>query len=1088
MILIGSCLIPGVLAAGKVVTEGDTLLKTKDVRSISPNDGKGIIVGVISDGADNYSQAVQSGDLPDNVVILSSSCKSTKDEGTAMMEIVHDIAPGATLLFHDYGCGGDDALKSAYDALVDAGANIIVSDLEFSDWPFFEDNAVALHLSELMQKNPNLILVAAAGNLADKHYQAEFSRQSDGTHNFSGKTGIPVDIQPKGALKVILEWDDLYSSPVNKYELRLVDRTSGKIVQVGKRDITQRGFPLQALRYQNLGKEKETNQYEIQVWAEDGVATRNIELFIETDNLASIDSSHLIFDDSIYGISATPGVVTVAACKPTEPEIQKISSRGTITISHPSPASRDKPDITAPDTVSVSGAGGFGAPVQGIFEGTSASAPHIAGLIALLWSNFPDMSAAEIKDALFSTATDLGDPGWDQIYGYGLADADAMYTHLQSTQGEPKEPTDVKEPVITKPPTPAETGPSSAITRPTVLSTPGTYTLANDITDTTELIIEITSSGVTLDGGGYVIKGRSVSTGKEPVFQTGVVVHPGVSDVSLKNLKILDTFNAIAIDSAKSVTITGSTLDNNTNGIFVTASDSVQIDSCSMRDNGFSGVILESGTSESKITSCTIQGGVNGIVIEGSSDDEISSNTIEGAIDSGILLEHDTSAITIKKNTFSQNGEQGIDCISAKDLIITENQFLDNKLNGIMLHGSTGNEITQNLFTGNMRGVNVYQSDNNRIQNNEFTANRGSAIMFQPSAGNIVAGNLITQNRGQGIFIMYRVDRDSKNLIFNNYFSNEENIGIEEGAQSNYVYNIDREAGENILGGDELGGNVWSIPSGQGFSQTCPDGDGDGFCDTPYTADQVLDNLPLKDTGQITGSEAVSSGIVPRTPETADDWADEGVLLRDKGDYLGAISAFDAALALNPSHEEALRNKALAYTKLGMMPEAIAAIDVAISAYPNSVKMIQTKGDFYLVDLKDYGNAASAYEQALALDPKDVHTLINMAFAVTRLGDSDRAFDLYSQVLEIQPDLADAWSKAGNILYNKGDYAQALQYHQKSTELNPNSALFWYNTGLSLLKTGDYAKAASMFQNALMIDPEYESAMKGLLQAQQMGA
>lgn len=1065
------------------MTEGDTLLKTKDVREILPIDGKGIVVGVISDCAKSYAEAVQSGDLPDTVKILSSECTQCTNEGTAMLEIVHDIAPGATLLFHDPGCGPDDKLKEAYDALVDAGANIIVSDLEAPNWPFFEDNDVALHLADLLKKHPDLILVAAAGNFGTKHYQAEYSQQN-GIHSFSGKPGIQVDLPLNKGLQIFFQWDDPFNSAENKYKVQIVDRETGEVKAVGKRDITNREAAYQTLEYRRY-REDDPAKVEIQVIAEEGVALRNIELIINYENGISIDTANLIPDDSIYGISATPGIITVAACKPTAPEIQGISSRGKITISHPSSTSREKPDITAPDTVSVSGAGGFKTP----FEGTSAAAPHIAGLLALIWSNYPDLSAEQLKDALFATATDLGDQGWDQVYGNGLADAKALSDYLSTTAGEPIEPGDIAEPDITVPPTQAPADITSGITRPVVITNPGSYSITNDITDTGEVIIDITSSGVTLDGGGHTVSGRIMTSGMgDPTFQTAVMVRPSLSDITIKNLEIGNAYNGIMVDSASDVTISGSTIDYTTNGIVVQGSDAVTIDTCTLTDNGASGIILSGGTTGSQIKSSEISGGVNGIVVDRSITNEITSNTIQGAIDSGILLEHDTSAITISKNTLSQNGEHGIDCISAKDGIILENKFENNKLNGIMLHGSTGNTIAGNTFSGNMRGVNVYQSDNNIIQGNEFSGNRGSALMFQPSSGNVVSGNLITQNQGQGIFIMYRVDRDSKNLIFDNYFSNEVNIGIEDGADSNYDYYIPQKEGENILGGEKLGGNVWCSPSGQGFSEICTDADDDGFCDTPYTQPQIVDNLPLKYSGELAGYMTVSVGIVPKVPETADDWADEGIRLRDKGDYHGAIAAFDAALALNPAHEEALRSKALAYAKLEMMPEAITAINVAISYYPNSVKMIQTKGDFYLVDMQDYQNAVAAYEQALAIDPKDVHSLINLAFAVTRLGDTQKAFDIYKQVLEIQPDLADAWSKAGNILYKMGNYDEALKYHQKSTELTPNSALFWYNTGLTLLQMGKYADAAQMFQNALLIDPQYESAQKGLQQAQQLGA
>lgn len=59
------------------------------------------------------------------------------------------------------------------------------------------------------------------------------------------------------------------------------------------------------------------------------------------------------------------------------------------------------------------------------FSGTSASTPVIAGAAALLRSLWPNLTAEEVVDILLTTATDLGDPGTDQVYGRGLLNVGA---------------------------------------------------------------------------------------------------------------------------------------------------------------------------------------------------------------------------------------------------------------------------------------------------------------------------------------------------------------------------------------------------------------------------------------------------------------------------------------------------------------------------------------------------------------------------------------------------------------------------------------------------------------------------------------
>jgi subtilisin family serine protease len=58
-------------------------------------------------------------------------------------------------------------------------------------------------------------------------------------------------------------------------------------------------------------------------------------------------------------------------------------------------------------------------------SGTSMAAPYVTGVAAIVWSKNPTLSAAEVRQALESTAKDLGEEGKDYEYGYGLVQADA---------------------------------------------------------------------------------------------------------------------------------------------------------------------------------------------------------------------------------------------------------------------------------------------------------------------------------------------------------------------------------------------------------------------------------------------------------------------------------------------------------------------------------------------------------------------------------------------------------------------------------------------------------------------------------------
>jgi subtilisin family serine protease len=65
------------------------------------------------------------------------------------------------------------------------------------------------------------------------------------------------------------------------------------------------------------------------------------------------------------------------------------------------------------------------------FSGTSMATPHVSAVAALVWSYFPMCNAEQIRNTLAKSAEDLGDPGRDHKFGYGLVQARAAYDRLQ---------------------------------------------------------------------------------------------------------------------------------------------------------------------------------------------------------------------------------------------------------------------------------------------------------------------------------------------------------------------------------------------------------------------------------------------------------------------------------------------------------------------------------------------------------------------------------------------------------------------------------------------------------------------------------
>ena len=212
-----------------VISQGDTAQRSDIARKKYGVNGKGVKVGVLSDSYNNLGTAkkgVKQGELPGPgnpfqfhkpVDVLEDLDSGGEDEGRAMLEIVHDVAPGSTLAFHTAFLGEADFAQGIQD-LADKGCQVIADDVSYFDEPFFQDGIIAQSVDE--SKKKGVAYFSSAGN--DWLNSYEYAYQSSdvellgpgaGTaQNFSAAGDPPVYAQPVyippgGTLVSSFQWD-----------------------------------------------------------------------------------------------------------------------------------------------------------------------------------------------------------------------------------------------------------------------------------------------------------------------------------------------------------------------------------------------------------------------------------------------------------------------------------------------------------------------------------------------------------------------------------------------------------------------------------------------------------------------------------------------------------------------------------------------------------------------------------------------------------------------------------------------------------------------------------------------------------------
>jgi hypothetical protein len=446
---------------GIATTQGDQSLRSDFLRNGFNLNGDSIKVGVLSDSyntlpGDPASTDVSNGDLPgvgnsensDAVeVIKEYPLGRSGDEGRAMLQIIHDIAPKAKLAFRTGFVSAGD-LAQGIRELQNADCDVMVDDITFITEPFFQDGVVSQAVNEVSAQG--VAYFTSAGNFANKSYASIFNPTTPpagvaGTaHNFGGNIYQSVTLNP-GVYTIVMQWaDPIYS----------LGQTSTGTLNDFDIYLTNNGTSLFGFNRNNIGGDP----IEVLPFTVAATTTTNI-LITRNSGIGNVWFKYIIFrgdavintfnsgNSTIVGQANAEGAFTIGAVRYNHtpaygvnpPQIESFSSYGGTPVNN---QVRNKPDFTAPDGVNTSV--NFGSPDfenDGLpnFFGTSAAAPHAAAVAALIKQARKryygeDLNNGALRELLTTTALDMGAAGFDFVSGNGFIRADeAIKTFAAAT-------------------------------------------------------------------------------------------------------------------------------------------------------------------------------------------------------------------------------------------------------------------------------------------------------------------------------------------------------------------------------------------------------------------------------------------------------------------------------------------------------------------------------------------------------------------------------------------------------------------------------------------------------------------------------
>ncbi|NJR76369.1 MAG: tetratricopeptide repeat protein, partial [Scytonema sp. CRU_2_7] len=254
---------------------------------------------------------------------------------------------------------------------------------------------------------------------------------------------------------------------------------------------------------------------------------------------------------------------------------------------------------------------------------------------------------------------------------------------------------------------------------------------------------------------------------------------------------------------------------------------------------------------------------------------------------------------------------------------------------------------------------------------------------------------------------------------------------------------------------------------------------------TPITQQATTSQQPITTQQLTTTKKPITTQQPTRTATqtskqqpSAESLISSGGAKAQKGDYQGAIVAYEAALRMNPSYPDAYFQRAVAYYELKNYQAAFEDLNQVVRLTPNSPVAYMNRG--LTQDLLQRNQeAVKDYSKAISLNPDYAAAYLNRGALKNELQDYQGGLSDLNKAINLKSDYALAYLNRGDSYIGLKDYKRAIADLDEAIRLQPNSALTYSRRGFTYRQLQEYKKAALDYDMAISIQPDYASAYFG---------